>query len=63
MTSRLSLTDVQKSFGVTKVLHGVALTVQPGEVHGLLGENGAGKSTLLNILSGVLSCDSWQDRD
>ncbi|OYU38837.1 MAG: ABC transporter [Pseudorhodobacter sp. PARRP1] len=58
MTSRLSLTDVQKSFGVTKVLHGVALTVQPGEVHGLLGENGAGKSTLLNILSGVLSCDT-----
>lgn len=58
MTSRLSLTDVQKSFGVTKVLHGVALTVQPGEVHGLLGENGAGKSTLLNILSGVLSCDA-----
>ena len=29
------------------------MTVQPGEVHGLLGENGAGKSTLLNILSGV----------
>ncbi|MBI1173080.1 ATP-binding cassette domain-containing protein [bacterium] len=58
MTPRLSLTDVQKSFGVTKVLHGVALTVQPGEVHGLLGENGAGKSTLLNILCGVLSSDT-----
>lgn len=58
MTPRLSLTDVQKSFGLTKVLHGVALTVQPGEVHGLLGENGAGKSTLLNILCGVLSADT-----
>lgn len=58
MTPRLSLTDVQKSFGMTKVLHGVALTVQPGEVHGLLGENGAGKSTLLNILCGVLSSDT-----
>ena len=56
--ARIALTDVQKSFGPTKVLHGVALTVQPGEVHGLLGENGAGKSTLLNILSGVLSASS-----
>lgn len=58
MPPRLSLTDVQKSFGPTQVLHGVALTVQPGEVHGLLGENGAGKSTLLNILSGVISSDT-----
>lgn len=56
--TRLALTDVQKSFGPTKVLHGVALTVQPGEVHGLLGENGAGKSTLLNILCGVLSASA-----
>ena len=58
MAPRLSLTDVEKSFGALKVLHGVRLTVEPGEVHGLLGENGAGKSTLLNILSGVLSMDA-----
>jgi len=60
MAPRLSLTDMHKTFGVTKALHGVALIVQPGEVHGLLGENGAGKSTLLNILCGVLSSDSGQ---
>lgn len=58
MVPRLSLTDVEKSFGALKVLHGVTLTVEPGVVHGLLGENGAGKSTLLNILSGVLTMDS-----
>jgi ribose transport system ATP-binding protein len=58
MTPRLCLTDVHKSFGATKVLHGVSLTVLPGAVHGLLGENGAGKSTLLNILSGVLTADT-----
>ncbi len=60
MTPRLALTNVDKAFGNTKVLHGVTLTVQPGEVHGLLGENGAGKSTLLNILSGVVSANAGQ---
>lgn len=60
MTPRLSLSQIEKAFGAHKVLHGVSLTVQPGEVHGLLGENGAGKSTMLNILSGVFSADAGQ---
>ncbi|GLS86773.1 ABC transporter [Cypionkella aquatica] len=60
MIPRLSLSQIEKAFGAHKVLHGVSLTVQPGEVHGLLGENGAGKSTMLNILSGVLSADAGQ---
>ena len=58
MTPRLALRDITKAFSGNTVLHGVALTVQPGEVHGLLGENGAGKSTMLNILSGVLARDN-----
>jgi ribose transport system ATP-binding protein len=56
--ARLTLSGIEKAYGATKVLHGVSLTVQPGEVHGLLGENGAGKSTLLNILSGVIRADA-----
>jgi ribose transport system ATP-binding protein len=55
---RLSLTGIEKAFGHLKVLHGVSLTLAPGEVHGLLGENGAGKSTMLNILSGVFRADA-----
>lgn len=58
MIPRLALSGIEKSYGNLKVLHGVSLTLQPGEVHGLLGENGAGKSTLLNVLSGVIRADA-----
>ena len=60
MHPRLTLTGLTKSFAGNTVLHGVSLTVQPGEVHGLLGENGAGKSTLLNLLCGVVPRDVGQ---
>lgn len=55
---RITLEDVGKSYGGTSVLRGITLQVEPGEIHGLLGENGAGKSTLLKILGGAISADA-----
>ncbi|HET7623679.1 MAG TPA: sugar ABC transporter ATP-binding protein [Verrucomicrobiae bacterium] len=54
---RLEMRGVRRSFGATKALRGVDLTVAPGEVMALVGENGAGKSTLMKILSGAIPPD------
>lgn len=47
-----------KSFPGVKALDNVFLSVNKGEVHGLVGENGAGKSTLMKIMSGVYNADA-----
>jgi ribose transport system ATP-binding protein len=54
---RLEMRGVKRSFGATKALRGVEISVQPGEVMALVGENGAGKSTLMKILSGAIPPD------
>lgn len=46
-------TDVVRRYGSFTALHGVSLTVAPGEIVGLLGGNGAGKTTLMRILLGL----------
>ena len=43
-----------KSFGRTKALDGLDLTVAPGDITGFLGPNGAGKSTTIRVLLGLL---------
>jgi ABC-type branched-subunit amino acid transport system ATPase component len=57
MTALLEATAVGKSFGGTRVLDGVTLTIAPGEPVGLFGPNGSGKTTLANVLSGLLPPD------
>ncbi|MCZ2824619.1 MULTISPECIES: sugar ABC transporter ATP-binding protein [unclassified Modestobacter] len=52
-TTALELHHISKTFGATKALQDVSLTVQRGEVLALLGENGCGKSTLVKVMAGV----------
>lgn len=47
-----------KSFGHTKALDGLDLTVSPGHITGFLGPNGAGKSTTIRVLLGLLRADA-----
>lgn len=49
----VSVKGLSKWFGTIQALAHVDLDLQPGKVHGLVGENGAGKSTLMKILSGI----------
>ncbi len=58
MNALLSADGIVKSFGPTRVLSGIALSIAPGEPVGLFGPNGSGKTTLVNILSGLLLPDA-----
>jgi len=52
--SLLEIRDLHGGYGLIKVLHGIELTVDEGEVVAVLGANGAGKTTLLRAINGEL---------
>ena len=63
----LRLDGISKRFGGVVATDSVSLTVEPGEIHALIGPNGACKTTLINQISGALPCDAGRihflDRD
>ena len=62
MAAAIAIEDLVKTFGRTRALDGLDLTVETGEVHGFLGPNGAGKSTTIRILLGLLRADAGRAR-
>ena len=51
----LEAMDLSRRFGGLTAVNGVALALEVGEVHAVIGTNGAGKSTLINMLSGEIA--------
>jgi branched-chain amino acid transport system permease protein len=61
-TSVLSVDGLAKSFGGLRAVDGVAFSVAPGEILGLIGPNGSGKTTVLDMISGKLKPDAGHIR-
>jgi branched-chain amino acid transport system ATP-binding protein len=54
MTPLLEIRDLRAGYGGANVLHGIDLTVDPGEIVVVLGANGAGKTTLMRAITGLI---------
>jgi heme exporter protein A len=53
-SSLLEARGLQRSFGRVRILHGIDLTLAPGEALAVIGPNGSGKTTLLRLLAGLM---------
>jgi branched-chain amino acid transport system ATP-binding protein len=67
MSDGLHLKDIESFYGDFQALHGVSLSLEPGQVLALIGANGAGKSTLLKSICGLVAPKRgtvrWAGRD
>ena len=60
MSTLLQAWGLELSFGTTRVLHDVDITITRGELVAVMGPSGSGKSTLLHCLAGLLAPDAGQ---
>jgi ABC-2 type transport system ATP-binding protein len=58
MATAIDVGGLVKTFGATRALDGLDLSVETGEVHGFLGPNGSGKSTTIRVLLGLYRADA-----
>ncbi|MFH1241248.1 MAG: ABC transporter ATP-binding protein [Pseudomonadota bacterium] len=58
--SLLSADSISKNFGALAALRGVSLSLEPGQILGVIGPNGSGKTTLFNVITGVYRADGGE---
>ena len=58
MAKAIEMLNIRKQFPMVLACDDVTLSIEEGEIHGLIGENGAGKSTIMNILYGLHQPDN-----
>src|SRR5687768_306608 len=56
----VEMRGISKRFGPVQAVAGVDLTLNQGDILGLLGENGAGKTSLMNVLFGTYAADAGE---
>ncbi|WP_428825308.1 ABC transporter ATP-binding protein [Azonexus sp. IMCC34842] len=59
-SARLELLHITKRYPAVVANDDISLSVEPGEIHAILGENGAGKSTLMKIIYGAVKADDGE---
>jgi ABC-2 type transport system ATP-binding protein len=61
-TPALQVSDLTRAYGGKRVVDGLELQVEPGDIYGFLGPNGAGKTTTMRMILGLIRRDSGSVR-